>query len=56
MKDSANFYAKVAESNQVPGTACCEEDNHEDDEDHDDEEDNSLQLGLSLILISLIFV
>ena len=54
MKDSADFYAQVAKSNQVPGTACCDEENHEDDDDQ--EEDNSLQLGLSLILVFLLFV
>ena len=54
MKESAKFYAQVAESNQVPGTACCDEDNNDDD-DHQ-EDDSSLQLGLSLILIFLLFV
>ena len=54
VKESAEFYAQVAKSNQVPGTACCDEDNHDDD-DHQ-EEDNSLQLGVSLILIFLLFV
>lgn len=55
VKDSADFYAQVAKSNQVPGTACCDEENHEDDDNHH-EEDNSIQLGLSLILVFLLFV
>lgn len=48
-KKSADFYAKVAKSNQVPGTVCCDEENH------DDGEDGFPQLGLSLILFFLLF-
>jgi len=65
VKDSAEFYSQVAKSNQVPGTACCDEsttgtsttaEQTTKPNGDDDSEDGSLPLGLSLIFLLMLFV